>query len=274
MHPTAPVLLLFALVVVACEAPRVSVNGDTDMAAAASPPAQRPTEQGRTEQDPTEKATNEAASQQAKKSAEQDPAKKARQQQRELQKKRREVERLALAHRVAELERRGKQVAARAAHEKAEKALVLAKSELEHFLGEVRPREIEEHQIRLDRATHRADHAKDEFDELTAMYEADEFAKATKELVLKRGRRSQEMAARDLAVTKRKLEAFRKFELPKRETDLRQKVADAERAVQKAAFDLEKLEIEFELARLRERDKVSDLEAEIAELVEQTEGKS
>ena len=41
---------------------------------------------------------------------------------------------------------------------------------LDFFRQKVRDRELEERSIQLDRATYRADHAKDEYNELTAMY--------------------------------------------------------------------------------------------------------
>jgi hypothetical protein len=98
------------------------------------------------------------------------------------------------------------------------------------------------------------------------MYKADEFAKATKELVLKRGRRQMEQAERRLALAKREDSVWSTHTLPERERDLRQKVEDAEVEVQKQKFEAQKAEIEFAMADRKAADRLADLQEDIAEI--------
>lgn len=254
----ASVFLLLPVLLVSCSVPTVSVTRDASepvVDSSAGDQAQK----------------SDAKKSDAKKS---DVAKERAKKERELKQKERELARLAPKQQIAALERQAKLAVAETSRERAGEDLKVARAALAHFVEQTRPREIEEHRIRIDRSTHRADHAKDELGELTAMYEADEFAKATKELVLKRGRRSQEMADRDLAVAKQKFDAFQKFELPKRERELQRKVEDAERAVVKADLELKRVRMQHELAVLEEQDKRSDLEAEIERMRVELEAKS
>ncbi len=141
-----------------------------------------------------------------------------------------------------------------------------ARHELELFLTHEKPTEIEERRISFASQTHYSEEAKDELAELEAMYQADEFAKTTKELVLKRGRRKVELAERNLAIAARNLEVLEKQTLPRKEEELKRKVADAERALQRATRDREKTMLELELTQRKTLDKRSDLVEEVAEL--------
>ncbi|MCK5941978.1 MAG: hypothetical protein KAI24_08430 [Planctomycetes bacterium] len=177
----------------------------------------------------------------------------------------------ALAHLVTEVQiatigRRVAAMAATAELQEAKRKLADAAAAVKLFDEQQKPREIEEHKIRLDRRKHAADHAKDEFNELTAMYEADEFAKATKELVLKRGRRSMEIAARELEVEQQKYTEFVEHTLPQRRAELEAKHRAAQLAVTKAELLLEKAKLEAALAETKEKEKRADLVEEIAKL--------
>ncbi|MCA8953425.1 MAG: hypothetical protein KDE27_28185 [Planctomycetes bacterium] len=183
-----------------------------------------------------------------------------------LAQKTREREQLTAEQRIAAMAREATAVANAAALAKARADLEIARGDLEHFTAHEKPRELQKHQLDIDRATYQADHAKDELAELVAMYDADEFAKSTKELVLKRGRRSLEVAERQLELEKQEFAGFREHDLPKRERGLQQKVTDAEVAVQKAEFEAGKAELEAGLAGAKEQGKVADLEFEIGEL--------
>jgi hypothetical protein len=192
-----------------------------------------------------------------------------RQKQKELRGKQRELEAAKVEQRIAELDRGVRQAAVDAALAKSASELAAAQKELEVFLGEVKPRELEERRIGLDQSTYRAEHSKDELGELTAMYEADEFARTTKELVLKRGRRELEMAERSLAIAKKEVAHFETMTLPNRERELRQKLADAELERRKAEAEHEKAKLELELATVKAQHRLSDLTEDIADLQEQ-----
>ena len=189
-----------------------------------------------------------------------------KQKQKDLRHKQRDltVARAELA--IAALERQVRQWGVERTVSKAADELAQHQRDKEVFLRDVKPREIEEHKIRLERSIHNAEHAKDEFDELQAMYAADEFAKTTKELVLKRGRREMEMAQRSLAVQQKEHAHFEQIELPKRERDLQHKIDDAAAEHRKAEAEAGKSKLEVELALQKEAHRLADLEQEIQEL--------
>ena len=203
-----------------------------------------------------------------KSDAEQAEAKAAakKQKQKELRNKQRELEAARGEQQVAGYDRRVRQLALDASLLKTATDLEHSKKELAVFLAEVKPRELEERRMNLDSSSHRAEHSKDELGELVAMYEADEFARTTKELVLKRGRRELEMADRSLAVAKKELAHFENHTLPQRERELQQKVADAELERKKVEIEAEKWKLEQALADRKAQDRLSDLEEEIREL--------
>lgn len=194
--------------------------------------------------------------------------------QKEVRNKERELEIAKTELRIAEIDRTVRQLGVERALARTESELTRARAAVEVFLKDVKPRELEEKKIALDQSTYRAEHSKDELGELTAMYDADEFARTTKELVLKRGRRELEMAERSLAVAKKEIAHFEAVQLPERERDLRQKLADAETESKKAQIDADKAKVEAELGEKRVRDRIADLEEDIADLKKALEEKS
>jgi len=189
-----------------------------------------------------------------------------KQKQKDLRNKRRDLDYARIEQQTGELDRRTRTLTVEAAMQRSAAELEQARRSLDLFLSEQRPREVEDKKISLDRSIYRAEEAKEELGELVAMYEADEFAKTTKELVLKRGRRQAELAERDLAVTKRENLEFEQHSLPQRERELRQKVADAEVERKKAEVDAEKARLELQIAERKSKEKLTDLEEEIADL--------
>lgn len=186
----------------------------------------------------------------------------------ELRSKQRELLHAKVEQQVEAIERRSRTLAVEAALARSADDLDAARREVEVFVRDIKPRELDERRLSLDGSTYRAENSKDELGELTAMYEADEFARTTKELVLKRGRRDTEMADRRLAIEKREFTNFEQFELPRRERELRHKVADAELARKKAESDGEKAQLELELGAQKMTERLADLEEDIRELQE------
>ena len=226
---------------------------DAAVAVAAPPAAQAP-------KDDKDGAKDKAAKEKA-------DAKK--QKQKDLRHKQRDLLVARAEHVIAALDRQVRQWGVERTLRKTADELEQHQRDKAVFLRDVKPREIEEHKISLDRSIHRAEHAKDEFDELQAMYAADEFAKTTKELVLKRGRREMELAQRSLAVEQKEHAHFEQVELPKRERDLQQKVDEAAAEHRKADAEASKWKLEVELALQKEAHRIADLDQEILEL-EQT----
>lgn len=184
----------------------------------------------------------------------------------ELADKQRELSYAMAEREMGEIDRQVQAMNSEAALPRTADELDDAMRELQVFRDEVRPRELDQRRISLERSVHRADHAKDELGELTAMYDADEFAKTTKELVLKRGRRELEMAELSLAIERSEIGHFEKHELPKRERELQRKIDDARQARRKAELEADKQKLEAALARRKADDRIVKLRDEIAEL--------
>jgi len=229
--------------------------------AAQSTPTPVAEAQGQAPADP-KKAEDKAAEEKKQKEEQR------KQKQKELRNKQRELEYAKVEAKTGEIDRRVRTMSVEAALQRTGIEVDKAKAELEVFLKETRPRELEERKISLDQSTYRAEHSKDELGELEAMYQADEFARTTKELVLKRGRREQEMADRYLAVAKKESAHLEQWVLPQRERELRQKIADAELERSKAELERDKARIEMELAERRAADRQADLAEEIRDLQE------
>ena len=189
-----------------------------------------------------------------------------KQKQKELRNKQRELAAATVEQEIAAMDRTVRQLGVEAALVKTADDLTRARVDLESFQKEIKPRELAEKKLGLDQSTYRAEHSKDELGELTAMYDADEFARQTKELVLKRGRRDLEVAERSLALVQKESAFFEAVTLPQREQELRRKVADAELERRKAEIDAEKSKREAELALTKARERLADLQEEIDEL--------
>lgn len=250
-HRAAAAIVLAALLS-GCAAPPTSPEAPANVpaAAAAAPAAQ--------DAEAAKKAADEAKQK----------ADEKRSKQKELRDKQRQLAHAAVERQVQEIDRTTRTLTVQAALDRAGVELEVARKELEVFLQDVKPREIEQRRISLDGTTYYAEHQKDELGELTAMYEADEFARSTKELVLKRGRREMELADRRLAVEKREYSHFEQTELPNRERELRHKVADAELAKRKAELEVEKARIELELEARKLTERTADLEEDVRDLQE------
>lgn len=233
-------------------------------ACSSTPPAAGAAGQPATAQGPgdTKPADPKAAEEQKQKAE----AKKGKQ--KELRNKQRELEYARIEQRTAELDRSVRQMTVAAGLQRTEAELAAARRNLEHFLAAVRLRELEEKKIQLDYSTYAAEHSKDELGELQAMYQADEFAKTTKELVLKRGLREVELTERRLAVASKEHAEYEKHTLPERERELRQKVTDTELERKKAEIEAEKAGIELQIAERKGKERLADLAEEIADLQE------
>jgi len=121
--------------------------------------------------------------------------------------------------------------------------LEAARIELEHFEAVTAPRELAEKELSLDRSKGRLFEAEAELAQLVAMYEDEEFATSSKELVLERGRRGVDFSKRSLALAEEALEDHAAFSLTQR----REKLA---RAIHKAEIAVDLAELRLQSARL------------------------
>ena len=133
-----------------------------------------------------------------------------------------------------------------------------AQRDLDLFMNHERPKKLAEARLGLDRSEHRRELAKDELDELISMYEAEEFAELTKELVLKRGRKSLEFAERQLELTRKSMALLEGEELPKQQRDLELALQKAEHALRDAELDHERGAIKTDMALTKARNALED----------------
>ncbi len=140
-----------------------------------------------------------------------------------------------------------------------------AKQALHVFDTSEAPVKIKEAQIGVDQAKNRAELARDELNELIAMYKADEFAEMTKELVLKRGRKNLEFAERRLAVQLQKLERLKTIDLPRKREDLANKVENATESLFDAKLSAKKTKLENTVASIKANNKIADLQLQLGE---------
>lgn len=133
----------------------------------------------------------------------------------------------------------------------------LAASALENYRGVLQPIEAAASALSLDRGRQRVKESKEELDELEKMYAQEEFADLTKELVLSRGRSALEMAQRDLELTEKRAAQSREFEWPRKERELKEKVASTQRALDEAKARAEKGAIERKLALMEAEEAVA-----------------
>ena len=129
--------------------------------------------------------------------------------------------------------------AAEVALEVAERKLEEARKKLAVFQETTKAVKLDEARLALDRSIGRAEDAAAELGELEAMYAQEEFAGATKELVLSRGRRNLEHSKRAVTIGETKLASLTDAELPAEEAGLVRGVLEAEGALESARLALE-----------------------------------
>ncbi len=189
-----------------------------------------------------------------------------RQREKDLMHKRRDLDYARLSVQTSAIERQIRVMTGEQELAAAERAVQKARRELVLHQEEKAPRELEEQRIRLDYQIQRAEEAKEELAELEAMYQADEFAASTKEIVVKRGRRQLEMAERNLAVARAEFQFHQEHEAPEQVRDLTQKLKDAELGLEKARLEHGKMQTELGVQQRQADDRVRDLQVEIEEL--------
>lgn len=223
---------------------------------------------GESKQDPSPSTAAAAKDEgESKDDAKKAAAQKVKDAEKEWKHKVRDLEYAEISVRTTAIDRQIRTMGFEAELARAEKDVEKHKKNLEQHTKETAPRELEERKIGVDHNVYRAEEAKDELAELESMYKADEFAKATKELVIKRGRRGVEMADRSLAVARRELAELETHTMPQRERELRDQLADAERTLQKARLEADKARIELDVAQRQADDRVADLKQEVEDLV-------
>ncbi len=112
-----------------------------------------------------------------------------------------------------------------------------AVAEYEYFEAQGKADTIERHEINLESLRNSIADQKDELAQLEELYETNDLAKESQEIVLERARRRLRQSERTLALEEREFQYALEQELPRKAKELRQSIEEAE-------FALEKLEIE------------------------------
>lgn len=184
----------------------------------------------------------------------------------ELRKKQRELDYAKLQLEITRLDVAADERGAKTAVDNAERDLANAKLERDNFMNTVKPLEIADHTLSLDRSKQYVTESEQELKELETMYSKEEFAGTTKELVLTRGRNRLDMAKRDLDLSKKRNDQMTAFEHPKRERDLTVAVERATQAASEAHAKLDKGTLEHKLTLLKAEHGIEDLQREIEKL--------
>lgn len=167
---------------------------------------------------------------------------------------------------LAQLDERVKVMGAESSQAKAERELQQAKKKLAHFDGAVAPARLTDAKISLDSVGNRAQQAQDEYNELVAMYKQEEFAEMTKELVLKRGRHTLDIARRRLELQTKKYTDLEKAVLPRERAELVGKVEDATVAAKKSRLTLEKTKLEVRISLAEAKFKIDSTQQDLDEV--------
>ncbi|MBI5364166.1 MAG: hypothetical protein HZA53_13380 [Planctomycetes bacterium] len=168
-----------------------------------------------------------------------------------------------------QLKRIGNEAEVRAAANEvddSERGLRDAREALEKFQRHEKPVKVDESKLDLEQSVQRRTEQQQELDELEAMYKQEELATLTKELVLSRGRKSLEFAKRALELRTRNIEQSTNVELPRKERELGEGVAKAERRLADARAKAEKLKLENQLEMMKAEHGLADLEKEVAKM--------
>ena len=154
--------------------------------------------------------------------------------------------------------------------EDAEFDLAKAREELEQFQKVTKGLELDKLKLSLERSVQGVDETKAELEELLSMYQKEEFASATTELVLMRGRKRLEFANRGLEVDTVEAAATRDVELPRKNKDLEMGLKKSENSLREARAAAAKLLDENELKLKKAERAVDDAERDLAKLKEKS----
>lgn len=148
---------------------------------------------------------------------------------------------------------------------KANDDLQRAAHAFEHFQSFDRPQRLHRAKLELQSAEDFMTEQHEEMQQLELMYEQDDLADKTKEIVLARGRRRLERAKERLGLQQKELEDQISFHLPEEERRLSQAVRDAKAALQRAEFEAKSGAIDRETAVITARQEIEKLERELGE---------
>lgn len=169
----------------------------------------------------------------------------------------------------ARIERLGNEAGARSAKNEVDSAEFergQVQKELENFQKVVKPNEVAEGQLEIDRTQQRLKESQQELDELKALYKSSDFADLTKEMVVQRHESAVAFATRALELAKKNFQNKGEFDLVQKEAGLNEKLQKAEHALQEAKARQDKQKQEVDLKNKKTEHELDDLEAEVKKL--------
>jgi hypothetical protein len=182
----------------------------------------------------------------------------------DLAKKERAIEVARLELKIAEAECEAKLRKAQDAVDEAEMDLQMKSTALEHFSLIEKELGGSKAKLGVDQATWRLDETKQELAELQAMYDKDDVATLTKELVLRRGQKQVEFSTRALEHARREADMKTGHELPRKEIELSMAKRSSENKLREARADKLRADDEVALKLRKARAAVEDAEKELA----------
>jgi hypothetical protein len=198
-----------------------------------------------------------------------DEAKKARERQRKLAKLERSLETAGLNLEKTKLSAAHAERQFRDAAGKAEADLDLARTKYENFLEIALPNRIARAELGLQGAEDGATEAREELDQLEQMYSDEQFADATKEIVVERARRRLERTQRDLELRREEFRTLVENTLPIEQWELELGVQEKERGLAQLRRGRETTVIDQNVATMNAEAEITRLENELSDVQEE-----
>jgi hypothetical protein len=180
------------------------------------------------------------------------------------EKKERELKLARLELEVSEKSTAAELLAKQNALQQAELKLMEARTALERFQQASRAHKLDTSTLGIDRASSQLEESQAELAQLKAMYAAEKNLDATgtqtRDLVLARHEKQVEFAKRELELRQRARADLEQGELAKEERKLSHAVAQAEFGLQVSRGELERKQVEVQIALERARGKLLDME--------------
>lgn len=152
-----------------------------------------------------------------------------------------------------------------AAIAQADAELDVAQRKFEDFEKRDVPSRIAWTELALQRATDNFTEAQEELGQLELMYNDDEFADQTKEIVLERARRRLERSQRDLELRQKDFETLTERTIPSERRDLELGVVNKTEARKRALENAETSMIDNRIALINAEGKIESLEQEMSD---------
>lgn len=217
------------------------------------------------------RADAEGAKEEDEEAKAKEEAEQARERQRKLIKLRRELEMAELKLAKAKIVKGQGELKYNDSLAKAEKDFELAKRKLQIFEKFTLPNRVARAELGVQYAEDRLWETQKELQQLELMYNEEQFADKTKEIVIERARKQLERSTRDLELRREELQTLKDVTLPLERMELELAAEQAKRALLDVQRDNEAALIDRNVAELSAEAEVVRIENELADLEEEIE---